>query len=69
MVRAGARGRARRSSFRRSSGWLAALGLLAAAILAFVLWPRGTAYAQFVEGGRPTVVFVWSEPTPQNPHV
>lgn len=63
------RKRAQRVPRRRSAGWLVALGLVAAGVLAFVLWPRGTAYAEFVEGGRPTVIFVWSEPTPQNPHV
>lgn len=58
----------RRRGARRSAGYLAALALAAAAAAAFVLWPRGPVYAEFVEAGRPTVVFVWSDPTPHHPH-
>jgi hypothetical protein len=35
---------------------------------AAVLWPRAPAYAQYTDGVRPTVVFVWSDPTPDHPY-
>jgi len=53
--------------YRRYRGWLAA-GVLLAAVLVVLLWPRGPAYARYVDGLRPTVVFVWSEPSPEMPH-
>lgn len=59
---------ARRPWYRGYAGWLLAAGLVAAAVVAFVAWPRGPVYADYVEGGRPTVVFVWSDPTPHHPH-
>ncbi|HEV8352748.1 MAG TPA: hypothetical protein VGR24_00965 [bacterium] len=49
--------------------WLWA-GVLAVVVLvgAAVLWPRSPAYAQYTDGVRPTVVFVWSDPTPHHPY-
>ena len=41
---------------------------LLAALAAFMLWPRGPVYADYVDGARPTLVFVWSDPTPHHPH-
>ena len=53
--------------YQRSMGWLAALGIAVVAIAAFMVWPRGPVYAEYVDGVRPTVVFVWSDPTIHHP--
>lgn len=45
-----------------------AAGIVIAAAAAFLLWPRGPVYADYVDGRRPSVVFVWSDPTPHHPH-
>ena len=63
-----ARKRAARPWYRGIGGWLIAVALAAAAVAVFLAWPRGPVYADYVEGGRPTVVFVWSDPTPHHPH-
>ena len=63
-----ARGRRRVVWYRRSAAWLVAGGVLFAALAAFMLWPRGPVYADYVDGARPTLVFVWSDPTPHHPH-
>lgn len=54
--------------YRRFAGWMIAAGILIAAVAAFLLWPRGPVYADYVDGRRPSVVFVWSDPTPHHPH-
>lgn len=51
----------------RRTGWLIG-GVLAAAVVVLLLWPRGPVYADYVDGMRPTVVFVWSDPTPHHPY-
>ncbi len=51
---------------RRGAGWVVALLVALAGIGALVLWPRGPVYAQYTDGVRPTVVFVWSDPTPHH---
>ncbi len=56
------------SFFRRNAAWLVAAALAAAAVTAFFAWPRGPVYADYVDGVRPTVVFVWSDPTPHHPY-
>lgn len=53
---------------RRASVWAVAGGTVLAALAAVVLWPRGPVYAEYVDGVRPTVVFVWSDPTPHHPY-
>lgn len=54
---------------RRSNvGWIVAIVVMLAGIATFVLWPRGPVYAQYADGVRPTVVFVWSDPTLHHPH-
>ena len=52
---------------RRNTGWIA-LAALVLVVGAFLFWPRSAAYAQYVDGVRPTVVFVWSDPTLHHPH-
>ncbi len=49
-------------------GWIIAVVVVLAGIAAFVLWPRAPVYAQYADGVRPTVVFVWSDPTLHHPH-
>lgn len=63
-----ARGLNRAPWYRRFAGWLLAGGVFIAALAAFILWPRGPVYADYVDGARPTLVFVWSDPTPHHPH-
>jgi len=63
-----ARGRRGRPWCRGPAGWLLAAGLVAAAAAAVLLWPRGPVYADYVDGRRPTLVFVWSDPTPHHPY-
>jgi len=63
----GGRRRGTRPWFRRNLGWLVGAAVVLAAGI-FLLWPRTPAYARYVDGVRPTVVFVWSEPTPHHPH-
>ena len=53
--------------FRRNAGWIA-LAVLVVAVGAFLFWPRGAAYARYADGVRPTVVFIWSDPTLHHPH-
>jgi|GEM_PF-6023686 len=62
-------GRRKRShpSSRRSGAWLLAAAVVVAAV-AYVSWPRASAYAKYADGSRPTVVFVWSDPTPHHPY-
>ena len=55
------------SWYRRNAGWLASLAIAIVGIAVFVLWPRGPVYAEYADGVRPTVVFVWSDPTPHHP--
>ena len=52
---------------RRNGGWIA-LAALVVAVGVFLFWPRTAAYARYVDGERPTVVFVWSDPTLHHPH-
>ncbi len=60
--------RARREATpRRRAAWLIPLAVAVAGTAAFVLWPRGPVYGDYVDGARPTVVFVWSDPTPHHP--
>lgn len=54
--------------YRRSAGWLIAVVLVMVGIGAYLKWPRGPVYAEYVDGVRPTVVFVWSDPTLHHPH-
>lgn len=57
------------TSRRRSyGGWIVAIVVVLVGIATFVLWPRGPVYAQYADGVRPTVVFVWSDPTLHHPH-
>lgn len=58
----------RPSWFRRYGAWLIAAALAAGAVAAFLTWPRGPVYADYVDGVRPSVVFVWSDPTPHHPY-
>lgn len=54
-------------------GWICVTAGAAVVIVigigAAFLWPRTPAYAQYADGVRPTVVFVWSDPSPSHPHV
>lgn len=52
--------------YRGRAGWGVALALLTGAAALFT-WPRGPVYADYADGRRPTVVFVWSDPTPHHP--
>jgi len=54
--------------YRKGAGWIIAFLVALAGIAAFMLWPRGPVYAHYADGVRPTVVFVWSDPTPHHPH-
>lgn len=58
----------RQSFFRRNMAWLIAAVVAAAGVVVFFAWPRGPVYADYVDGVRPTVVFVWSDPTPHHPY-
>jgi len=51
----------------RRSAWSLGLSIAALAMGAVLLWPRVPAYADYADGRRPSVVFVWSDPTPQHP--
>lgn len=62
------RRRTRVPCYRRSAGWLVAAAVVLVGLGAFLLWPRGPVYADYVDGVRPTVVFVWSDPTPHHPY-
>ncbi len=53
---------------RSNRGWIVAVVVVLAGIAALVLRPRGPGYAQYADGVRPTVVFVWSDPTLHHPH-
>ncbi len=57
----------KRPWYARYRVWLAA-GVVLGAVVVVLLWPRGSAHAKYVDGVRPTVVFVWSDPSPQMPH-
>jgi hypothetical protein len=61
------RGRNRTRPWSRRAAWPLGLILAVATLGAIVLWPRGPAYAGYVDGKRPSVVFVWSDPTPHHP--
>lgn len=52
---------------RRAWIWAAVL-VVVAGVGAALLWPRASAYAQYTDGVRPTVVFVWSDPDPHHPY-
>ncbi len=54
--------------YRRYAGWLIAAVVATAVVIAVLVWPRGPVYADYVDGVRPTIVFVWSDPTPHHPH-
>lgn len=53
--------------YRRPWVW-AAFVVVIAGLGAALLWPRTPAYAEYTDGVRPSVVFVWSDPTPHHPH-
>jgi hypothetical protein len=61
------RSRTRTKPWYRRAGWPLALivGVVTAGTILF--WPRGPVYANYVDGTRPSVVFVWSDPTPHHP--
>lgn len=61
------RRRVRGSWYRRNAAWIAlGVGVLVMGVV--LLWPRQAAYARYADGVRPSVVFVWSDPTPHHPH-
>lgn len=68
-TRSAPRGRRRKPApwFRRNVWWVTGT-VLVLGVAIFLFWPRPPAYARYTDGVRPTVVFVWSEPTPHHPH-
>lgn len=66
-LRQRSKARGPRPEARRYAGWIITLVIGIAGIAAFLLWPRGPVYAEYVDGVRPTVVFVWSDPTVHHP--
>ncbi len=53
--------------YRSPAVWVVA-AVVVAGIVAVLMWPRAPVYAQYTDGIRPTVVFVWSDPTPHHPY-
>lgn len=56
------------SRWGKTVAWIIA-AIAVAGLMVVLLRPKTAVYAQYADGVRPTVVFVWSDPSPSHPHV